>query len=110
MERKDDIEVLPHWQAQGDISAHRMCSACRARVMVKNECPFCKEALSSDAFLEFIKEFVQMYTATTKTDPNVSELACVAVALGGVHWRWHDTRCCLLAGRICSPHIHTSCT
>ena len=30
LEMRPDVHVLPHWQPVGDVSAHRMCGACRA--------------------------------------------------------------------------------
>lgn len=71
MEHKEDITPLPHWNPTGNVSAHKMCGSCRDALR-SNECPFCKETISKDAFLEFIQDFVTLYTSTAKTDPNVS--------------------------------------
>jgi hypothetical protein len=67
---KTDIQPLPHWEASGDVSEHKMCGDC-LKALPNNECPFCKEIISKENFLEFITGFVDMYTSTAGSDANV---------------------------------------
>ena len=71
-EPRDDVAVLPHWQAHGDVSEHKMCGAC-LRAWGKNECPFCKEVLQKEELLRFISSFAQcVRSSSAAPDPNVS--------------------------------------
>jgi len=56
-EERDDIEQIPHWNAKGDISSHKMCRDC-TRQYNKNDCPFCKEVCLKDNILNGIKGFI----------------------------------------------------
>ena len=71
-EPRDEVAVLPHWQAHGDVSEHKMCGAC-LRAWGKNECPFCKEVLQKEELLRFISSFAQcVRSSSAAPDPNVS--------------------------------------
>mmetsp|Transcript_24914 Transcript_24914/g.50608 ORF Transcript_24914/g.50608 Transcript_24914/m.50608 type:complete len:856 (-) Transcript_24914:80-2647(-) len=62
MEEKEDVEVLEHWEAKGDISSHRMCAECRGRYHGQG-CPFCREVMHKDELLAFIREFLESVSA-----------------------------------------------
>mmetsp|Transcript_9070 Transcript_9070/g.15545 ORF Transcript_9070/g.15545 Transcript_9070/m.15545 type:complete len:865 (+) Transcript_9070:125-2719(+) len=64
-EEKDDVEVLEHWQPQGDVSGHKMCGDCR-RSYDKNQCPFCKDVLLKDELLALIKNLVDTVSKQTR--------------------------------------------
>jgi len=76
-EEKDDVKVLDHWQAQGDISEHKMCGACRAQIR-RNECPFCKEILVKDEIVGFISDFVTALSSRAKTRGHAAD-ECAAI-------------------------------
>mmetsp|Transcript_20263 Transcript_20263/g.68971 ORF Transcript_20263/g.68971 Transcript_20263/m.68971 type:complete len:632 (-) Transcript_20263:628-2523(-) len=55
-----DVEELPHWDPSGDVSGHKVCGSCRARMEGCGRaysCPFCNEALRRDDFLRFAEAF-----------------------------------------------------
>lgn len=53
----DDVDVLDHWNVEGDVSSHRMCGTCRAFC---KQCPFCRAVIIKDSILEFISSIVAM--------------------------------------------------
>jgi len=66
-EEKDDVEILPHMHAKGDISTHRMCGECRVSFH-KTTCPFCSEIIAKDELLEVIETFVKSIESATSAD------------------------------------------
>mmetsp|Transcript_455 Transcript_455/g.577 ORF Transcript_455/g.577 Transcript_455/m.577 type:complete len:167 (+) Transcript_455:157-657(+) len=41
-EAKNNIQLIPHQKAKGDVSGHRMCADCTNQYK-KRKCPFCNE-------------------------------------------------------------------
>jgi len=74
-EEKDDIEQIPHWNAKGDISAHKMCGDC-TRQYNKNDCPFCHDVCLKDNILNGIEGFInEVDNRQLRSEPN--ELAAL---------------------------------
>mmetsp|Transcript_55755 Transcript_55755/g.83021 ORF Transcript_55755/g.83021 Transcript_55755/m.83021 type:complete len:743 (-) Transcript_55755:151-2379(-) len=69
-EEKDNIQLIPHWEAKGDVSGHRMCADCTEQY-TKNECPFCNEVSIKESLLEVIKSLIQdVKSKSAGGDPN----------------------------------------
>ncbi|KAJ1624858.1 hypothetical protein T492DRAFT_881139 [Pavlovales sp. CCMP2436] len=76
-ETRADVEQLPHWEARGDVSAHRMCAVCRASYTA-NTCPFCKEVLAKEELLAHISNFIDVVSSRARiADPDPNELAAL---------------------------------
>jgi hypothetical protein len=74
-EEKDDIKPILHWEAQGDISGHKMCGDC-AKQYTKNDCPFCGEVSLKENILACIRDLiVEVKNKSSGGDPN--ELAAL---------------------------------
>lgn len=59
-EARNDVVVLDHWEASGEISEHKMCAPCRASY-TNSQCPFCREILCKEEFMNFIHCFVNSF-------------------------------------------------
>lgn len=60
MEMKPDVEVLEHFEPEGDISDHKMCRACKSQC--HRGCPFCRGITSPQAMVDFIADFLDMFS------------------------------------------------
>jgi len=81
MEVKSSTMQIPHWQAKGDISGHKMCTDC-AKQYNKNECPFCHEVSIKEELLTMIQDFIRA-VSSSGGDPNR------AAALAE-RWQWFE--------------------
>lgn len=69
-EEKDDLEQIPHWEAKGDVSGHKMCSDCTKQYR-KDHCPFCNEVTLKDEMLNKIKNLIlDVQEKSVEGDPN----------------------------------------
>mmetsp|Transcript_1193 Transcript_1193/g.1428 ORF Transcript_1193/g.1428 Transcript_1193/m.1428 type:complete len:289 (+) Transcript_1193:35-901(+) len=74
LEEKNDIICIPHWEAHGDISEHKMCGDC-TRLYTKNECPFCREVIVKDELLALIRDLVSDIKTRSNQDSHPDHLA-----------------------------------
>ncbi|GFH49520.1 hypothetical protein CTEN210_05996 [Chaetoceros tenuissimus] len=70
-EEKDDLEQIPHWEAKGDVSGHKMCSDC-SKKYTKDHCPFCNEVMLKDEMLNKIKNLIlDVQEKSVEGNPNI---------------------------------------
>lgn len=56
---RDDIKQIPHWQPTGDVSSHRICTACEQWwIGNTNECPFCREVVFKQQLIDMMRNLI----------------------------------------------------
>lgn len=66
-EMREDVEVLEHWQAIGDISSHKMCGRCRE---ICPQCPFCRDVIVQDRAISFVFNLVDSVSRQSCSEDN----------------------------------------
>jgi len=103
MEMKSDVEVLEHFEPEGDVSDHKMCRACKSQC--HRGCPFCRGITSPQAMIDFIAKFLDMFSVKREVvTTNHDEQAEVFEQWQQFEmaWEWQPRAVRLVAERILS--------